>query len=160
MIADKIIKSVYTANLKGPTINSIIPDADAFGIESLFITTNFFDSDLDAIAALEQLVSNLVNIKKPKIVREYNAEFYPSLDDGSNDFTAEVNLIKDESDNEMMHIKASTSFDKNGDYKVMRLNYEDEFNTIVASVIADPTEYLKEKQNMLMSHVSDQVRVH
>ena len=149
MIADKIFRCLYAIDLNGKACECIISNAKEFNLANVKITSKFFPNDFSAIASLNdamESMSCMVESDESGLVKEYNPEFYPSLNTDQLAFDPIVDSTISPEGMEYLTIKASKNFDSQGDYKNMRMTLRGDDFEINSCILVDPEEYMSEKQ--------------
>jgi hypothetical protein len=167
MIANKIFKCVYMVLLKGEACESFFPNAKELNIAQIKINSTMIDNDIEAFSSMQKTVNAIkskVGDYKSELV-EFNPEFYPSLNTSNLEFEVNVNITPSNHGTEYVTTSASKVFDKQGDYKNLRMTVEYEDGSIAASVVSDPEAYLLIKQEAALQQdrfftTSEKVLVH
>lgn len=148
MISLKILKCIYTIEVSGKMCEGIIKDYNEFGIKQIKAISKFYPTDIEAFNKLENSIINIVKNSKifPELKKEFSPEFYPSENGNLEDFKSEISIKNNGNGTESIVIRATTNFDKNGDFKIIKVSSETKEYSLFGSVLIDPDVYMKQKQ--------------
>lgn len=146
---NKIFECSYILELTGGAPRAIIPDE--FGIESITICSNNFNSDIEALHAANNGIAGVLRDAELQLYSatekmEFNSYFYPPKDDRARPTPNERELalldaveITPAPD---ISIALTKQFDPLGDWVMSRWSVESEHFSVVSKILANTNSYL------------------
>jgi len=150
MIADKVIPCSYQIELSGEAIKTFF--VDDYGLNSVIIISDDFDSDIEATNKMNELVQGCldhIGLDEKHISKsvEFNGKFYPCGEKDESEeravTQADVDLMSEQYAEEgKIPVVLSNVFDSDGDFIQSRWTFISSNFSIVGKIGADMDKYM------------------